>query len=321
MRPLFSKIVGTCYYAVLGALALVTLAGCSVAPPTVQEVQQVPAVVLPSDQQVSTTTPAPKRAALPSFNSIYVIVMENKEYGSVVGNPQLPYINSLIAQYGLATNYDAVTHPSQPNYLALLSGSTQGVTDDGVHEVNGPNLLDQIEAKGRTWRVYEQNLPGGCFTGATASGGYARRHDPAMSFTQISGSPSRCANITDLTNFDPNAANFEFIVPNTCNDMHNCGAPEGDRFLKSFVPGILASRAWKQGGVLFIVWDEGTSNLGGGGRVPLLVISNQVAAGFKSALPHNHYSLVRTIEDAWGLGCLNHACTANNLAEFFVNQR
>lgn len=261
---------------------------------------------------------------VPSFGHVYVIVMENKDYGSIVGSKDAPYTNSVIHKYGLATNYYAVAHPSQPNYLALFSGSTQGVTDDKVHDVSGRNLADQLKAHGKTWRVYAENVPLGCYKGAKASGGedgsgtYARKHEPAISFTDIGNSPSRCAHITDLTHFDPEAANYEFIVPNLCHDTHDCSISEGDAFLRAFVPRILGSNAWKHDGVLFITWDESEQDEGrGGGRVPTLVISPLVRPGFKSSIPHTHYSLLRTIEDAWGLGCLNRTCAASNMAEFF----
>ena len=260
----------------------------------------------------------------PALSYIDVIVMENKEYGNIVGNADAPYINSLIAQYGLATNYTAITHPSEPNYIALFSGSTQGVTTDGVYDLNSKNLADQIEANGKTWRVFAQNVPTNCFTGESASNGadgsgiYARKHNPAISFTDISRSPARCANIADFSHFDPAAANYELIIPNQCHATHDCSVTVGDDFLKGFVPKILNSRAWQDGGVLFIVWDEGPFNvLNGGGHVPLIVISDSVPKGFRSSVAHNHYSLLRTIEDAWGLGCLNQACAANNLDEFF----
>ncbi len=247
--------------------------------------------------------------------------MENKNYEVIVGNSDAPYINSLIAAYGLATNYSGVAHPSEPNYLALFSGSTQGIADDANHDFAGHNLADQLEAQGKTWKMFAQNVPPDCFTGAVATGGedgsgtYARKHEPAISFTDISGSPARCSNITDFTHFDPAAADFEFITPNMCNDMHDCSVATGDAFLQNFVPTILNSPAWKQGGVLFITWDEneGTS----GNRVPTLVISPNVPKGFQSNVAHTHYSLLRTIEDAWGLDCLNNACQANNLNEFF----
>ncbi len=275
----------------------------------------------------ATRTPtiiAPTATASPIFSRVYVIVMENKEYGNIVGSANAPYINRLIAQYGLATNYTGVAHPSEPNYLALFSGSTQGATNDGVYNLDGANLADQLEAKDKTWRVFAENVPPNCFTGEVGINGedgigiYARKHNPAISFTDISGAPMRCANITDFTHFDPAAADYALIVPNLCNDMHDCSVASGDGFLKGFVPKILNSRAWQDGGVLFITWDEGTTNSGGGGRVPLIVISNHVPKGFQSASAHNHYSLVRTIEEAWGLGCLNESCKENTLDEFFT---
>ncbi len=249
--------------------------------------------------------------------------MENHEYSDIVGSSSAPYINSLIAQYGLATNYDALAHPSQPNYIALFSGSTQGVTDDSTVNISATNIADQIEASGRTWKVFAQNYPLNCSTGSSYSGGadgsgtYVRRHNPAISFTDISGNASRCANITDFTHFDPAAANYAFIKPNLCNDMHDCSVSVGDTFLQGFVPTILNSSAWQQGGVLFITWDEGTSTTDGGGHVATIVIASNVTAGYRSSTSYNHYSLVRTIEDAWGLGCLANTCSANNLAEFF----
>jgi hypothetical protein len=248
--------------------------------------------------------------------------MENKGYANIVGNSGAPYINSLIADYGLATNYRGVAHPSEPNYLALFSGSTQGIADDANHDFAGQNLADQLEARGKTWQVFAQNVPLDCFTGATATGGedgagtYARKHEPAISFTDISTSPSRCGNITDFTHFDPAAADFEFIAPNLGNDMRDCSVATGDAFLRSFVPTILSSPAWQQGGALFITWDEGEGSFSSN-QVATLVISQAVPKGFQSDVDHDHYSLLRTIEDAWGLGCLNNTCAANNMNEFF----
>lgn len=285
----------------------------TMAPPSVTPVPQTP---------TPTATPA-RSVGLPVFSHIYLIVMENKEYGKIIGSPDAPYLNSLSARYGLATNYTGVAHPSEPNYFASFSGSTQGATNDGVYNLNGENIADQIEAKGKSWQVFAENVPPNCFTGQSATGGadgpgtYARKHNPAISFTDISRSPARCANIIDFTHFDPAAANYALIIPNLCHDMHDCSVTVGDSFLKGLVPKILNSPAWQKDGVLFITWDEGTTNLGGGGRVPLLVISNRVTQGFQSRAVYNHYSLVRTIQDAWGLGCLNESCQANNLAEFF----
>jgi phosphatidylinositol-3-phosphatase len=249
--------------------------------------------------------------------------MENKEYGDIIGQASAPFISSLTAQYGLATTYLGVAHPSQPNYIALFSGSTQGVSNDSVHNLSVQNLFDQVEAAGKTWRVFAENVPAGCFSGETArngadgSGVYARKHNPAISFTDISRSAARCANITNFAHFDPAAADLEVVIPNLCHAMHDCSVSTGDAFLKGFVPRITSSQAWQNGGVIFLLWEEGTTNQGGGGRVPLIVISKRVAPGFRSDVTHDHYSLLRTIEDAWGMNCLNHSCKANNLSEFF----
>lgn len=265
---------------------------------------------------------SPATATLPAFSHIYLIVMENKEYPSIVGDADAPYINRLIARYGLATRYYAVTHPSEPNYLALFSGSTQGVTDDRIHRISALNLVDELEAKGHSWAVFAENVPLDCYRLNSASGGpdgpgtYARRHEPAIIFRNIAQNPTRCARITNFSHFDPMAADFELIIPNICHDMHDCPVATGDAFLRRFVPRILKSPEFGTS-VLFLTWDEGSTSHGGGGHVATVVIAPQVKAGFTSARWHTHYALLHTIENAWGLGCLAHTCTANDLREFF----
>jgi hypothetical protein len=281
-----------------------------------------------------TATPPPTTGgALPVFKHVYLVIMENEEAKGIVGNASAPYINSLIAKYGLATNYTAVAHPSEPNYIALFSGSTYGIKDDGTYNLAGKNLADQLEAKGRDWRVYEQNLPNptsstSCFKSSSYSGGpdgnavngqtgeYARKHNPAISFTDISGNATRCAKIQNFSHLDPAAADFELIVPNLCNDMHDCGVSTGDTFLKGFLPKIINSPSMA-GSVLFLTWDEGSSGTGGGGKVATVVIGPGIPAGFTSSTAYNHYSLLRTIEDSWKLGCLANSCSANNMAAFW----
>jgi len=269
------------------------------------------------------TTPAATLPTLPNFGHVFVILMENEESTSIIGNSSAPYINDLASRYGLATNDTAVSHPSEPNYLAIWSGSTQGVTDDGVYNFSsGSTLADQIEASGRSWHMAAQNVPLGCYTGATASGGedgagtYARKHEPAISWTSVSGHPTRCARITDFSHFDPTLGNFWFITPNLCNDMHDCSIATGDTFLKGFMPKILSSSVFASS-LVVLTWDEGSTSLGGGGRIATVVISPLGKPAYRSATAHDHYSLLRTVEAAWGLPCLANACTANDLREFF----
>jgi hypothetical protein len=278
-----------------------------------------PASAIPASASPSGSGAA---SAIPPFAHVYLLMMENKEYGKVVGNPSAPFLSDLIARSALATNDHAITHPSQPNYVALVAGSTLGVRDDGKHDLDAPNLFDQIEAAGRSWAVFAQNVPLGCFRGSDATDGpdgpgkYVRKHNPAISFQSITGNPARCARITDFSHFDPAAADFEMIIPNMCNDMHDCPVSTGDAFLRSFVPRIMDSPAFADS-VLFITWDEGTTNEGGGGQVALVATSPLARPGRTSSRAHDHYSLLHTIEEAWGLPCLSNACQANDLADLF----
>jgi hypothetical protein len=248
--------------------------------------------------------------------------MENKEYGRIVGASAAPYLNSLIARYGLTTNFYAETHPSEPNYIALTSGGLQGTSTDGTYDLAVPNLFDQIEASGRTWHVYAQGYPGNCYKtyiagavadGPGAVGEYVRKHNPAMSYSSISGNPARCAGITRLTGFDPAAADFEMIIPNQINDMHSSSVGAGDAFLKAFMPSIIDSPAFG-GSVVFITWDEGDTNDKGGGHIATVVLSPAMTPGARYDGPCTHYSMLRTIEQAWGLPLLGEANAALPIA-------
>ena len=267
--------------------------------------------------------PAGSTLAVRPFSHVFLIVLENKSEQDIIGSPNAPYLNSLIEQYGLANDYQGVAHPSQPNYLAVFSGSTHEVFDDDVHDVSAPSIADQLEAAGRTWRVFAENLPAEpCFTGASATDGpdgpglYVRKHNPAVSFVSISGSPDRCANVQPLAAFDPAAADFQFIVPNMCHTMHDCPVADGDGWLRDFVPSILGSSAWKDDGVLFVTFDEGADK-SRQNELPTLVIAPDAAPGFRSGVAHNHYSLLRTIETGLRVPCLAESCNANTMGEFF----
>jgi acid phosphatase len=288
--------------------------------PTPTAVPRPAATPSPTASLELTASPTPG-SGLPVFNHIYVIILENKEYGRIVGSSAAPYINSLIARYGQITNLYAETHPSEPNYIALTSGGLQGTSTDGSYDLSVPNLFDQIEASGRTWRTYAQGYPGDCYKpyiadavvdGTGALGDYVRKHNPAMSYTSISGNPSRCANITKLEGFDPAAADFEMIIPNEINDMHSSSVGAGDEFLKEFVPQIIDSPAFARS-VLFITFDEGDSNDQGGGHIATIVASPGMKPGSQFTGPATHYSMLRTIELAWGLPLLGEATTASTI--------
>jgi hypothetical protein len=279
-----------------------------------------------SDPAIAGAGRAPESPSTPTavplgIGHVWWIILENHEYGSIIGNRAAPYLNGLVARYGLATRYYATSHPSEPNYVALVAGSTLGVTSDGVYHLSRPSLFGQLAGAGRSWRVYAQDDRAGCFTGSSARGGrdgpgaagtYARKHNPAISFTSVAGNPAQCRNIQPLRAFDPGAAPFEMIVPNLTNDMHDGTIGQGDAFLRAFVPHILTSPPFRAGGVLFITFDEGGSSAGSlgdhGGHVATLIISPGVARGYQYRAYADHWSLLRTTEQLLGLPCLANAC-------------
>ena len=316
-------------------LATTTLTIGSVGPTPTPSPTSTPSGV-PTATPIQTASPTPTAAPtagptappagkLPNFDHVYIVIFENKEYSSVVGSSSAPYINSLIAKYGLATNFTTERPPSEPNYIALTSGSTQGITDDGIYNLGVNNLFDQITASGRTWHSYQQGYPGACFTGSSSkavvdgdgkSGAYVRKHNPAISYTSISGNSSKCANISSFANFDPAAANFEFITPNMINDMHDGTVADGDNFLKAFLPRITGSAAFNNSLVL-LTFDEGSTNVGGGGHIMTVAITPTMPAGYKDTCAYTHYSMLRSIEQAWGLPVLGNASSATTMAALF----
>ncbi len=267
--------------------------------------------------------PTPSGTPGPSHGSRIVVVwLENRE-ASAVTPLSMPYLYGLSVQYGRAAQMFAVAHPSQPNYLAFWSGSTQGVRDDDVHSMDAPNLASQVTAAGLQWRVYAQDVPAGCFLGATYSGPtdgpgvagtYVRKHEPAISFASVAGNPGECAKIQPLASFDAAAADVAFVVPNLCSDAHDCSLADGDTFLRGFLPEVFGSPEWPQT-LLVVTFDEGTSDLGGGGNV-FAMVARQGLSGVVSSVAHDHYGVLRTVEDVLGLPCLAHACAATSLSEF-----
>ena len=190
--------------------------------------------------------PSPTPVAKPH---IFIIVMENKSPSQALSGT---YTASLARRYAFLTNYHAVTHPSLPNNLALTSGNTWRITDDGYHPLPRGGIDDQLTAAGISWRAYMEGMSDDCLTD---SGNYAVRHNPfayyggrcpatVVSFDRLSG---------DLA---ANTPQFVWISPDMRNDTHDCPVECGDAWLASTVPQILSSTAWKQNGVLFFVWDE-----------------------------------------------------------------
>ncbi len=287
------------------------------------------------------------RSDLKNFQHVFVIMMENTGYGHLIGNPNAPWINQAAKKYGLATTYTGVSHPSQPNYIAATSGSTNGVTNDNDITIDVPNIVDQVEGSRRTWKGYMQSyFAGGNSDKLAHSAGnqlYERKHNPFVSYADVQGNLARMANLVDLTQLPSDLSSgevpdYSWISPDQCNDMHGRAAPSsdpcsfsnedsliaaGDSFLKSTVGMIMASSAWIGNSAIFITWDESDfpfvdldgccDAILGGGHVVTLVISHSDHSARMSAVAYNHYSMLATIEQGWKVGCLMNTCDVANV--------
>lgn len=281
---------------------------------------------------VSTQTPtlipestAAAKPLIPNFKHIVIIVLENKEFGTVIGNSLMPNYNRLARDYTLLTQYYAVTHPSLPNYLAVIGGDTFGITTDcNTCFVNAPSLPDMIEATGRTWKTYQEDMPAPCYLGDTAI--YAQKHNPFIYFDPIRMNTARCErSIVPLTTLQTDLdagtlPNFIFITPNLCNSSHDCSLDITDAWLTDLLGRLIpALDASSDSYLIVMLFEEGQGNhsccglpLEAGGRVPVVLYSPLVKNGFEDATPYTHYSLLKTISTAWGLPLLGHAAEDNN---------
>ena len=248
---------------------------------------------------------APKR-----YKHVLVIVMENHSYSAIDGSS--PYLNGLARQCGLASRDVAITHPSLPNYIALTSGDTRGISDDCTDcSTNAPSIFQQVGPRG--WRAYEESMPSPGFTGG-GSGKYAKKHNPAAYYTRIAKAYARNAVPLGTTSAGALAGDlrrnrlrrYSFITPNLCNDEHDCDISTGDDWLRQWVSKIVRSRAYRKGGTaLFITYDEGE---GSDQRVYTVVVSPYTRPATVSGARFSHYSLLKTTEAMLGVRCLAHAC-------------
>ena len=253
-------------------------------------------------------SPSPNPAL--GIQHVFLVVMENHSFNQVWNTSSSPYITSLGNSFAYATNYHALTHPSLPNYLQLYSGSNYNITIDcnpsSSCHVNATNLADNLEAKGLTWKGYMESMPAPC--SLTPSTNYFPRHNPFVYFDDIRNNPARCAShdvpYTNLATDLASAAttpNFAFITPDTCNDMHDCPVSTGDTWLKNNLPAILNSPACTTDKCLLILtWDEDDH---GPTNQVLTIFAGSAAktGGVTSSVPYTHYSLLRTIENIFGL--------------------
>lgn len=280
-------------------LALIlALAGCGGTPQPAAQ---------PSSATTTPGVPSLSPVTSPGASHVFLVVMENHSFDQAMAQP---YTARLAAQYAVATNYHAVAHPSLPNYLALAAGSTFGITDDGYHRLPPDGIGYELTAHGVTWRAYMEGMSRGCMDSPSP---YALKHNP---FAYFGGAcPS---NVVPLTALEPDLAgstpSFVWITPDLCHDGHDCSARQADDFLSMLAPKILASAAWQEGGVLLITWDEDDNH--SGNRVAAIVAAPGLAR-HETARPHDHYSLLATVEDRLGVPRLGMSRQADPLSELF----
>jgi hypothetical protein len=269
---------------------------------------------------------APRR-----YRHVIWIWMENHSYGSIIGSRAAPYVNSLAARCGLATNYHNISHPSLPNYVGGTSGlgftSLQKFTPDCDPTAGCRTAAPSIFSQGETWKAYEESMPAGC--GARNSGEYAVRHNPPpyySALTGCSGSDVPYSQLaTDLAARKLPA--FSFITPNLIDDMHDGTIADGDHWLARNLPTILDSPEYKNGSTaVFVTWDEGaggtvrncaTNAADVGCHVAAIVISPSTKVGTRSGKLFNHYSLLGTAEQLLGLPKLGRAASFPTLMSAF----
>jgi phospholipase C len=279
-----------------------------------------PVHTAPAPTHPNSTSP-PSASALPTpaaLEHVVLILDENKPAASVIGNSAAPYLNALAHSYATATNYGAVTHPSLPNYLALTSGTTAGITSDcnppgGACTAAVRHIGDEIADSGRTWKMYAEDMPTPCAT--SNSGRYAVKHVPFVYYPDVTKDHAFCrAHVVPYTEFAGDLASAEslpaysFVSPNLCNDMHDCSVATGDAWMAQNVARILDSPAFQtQRSLLVIAFDEGDA---ANNVVPCIFAGPAAKRAYATATPFTHYSLLRTIELEWNLPAL----TANDAA-------
>jgi hypothetical protein len=263
----------------------------------------------------------------PQFNHVFLVVEENTNYVDVIGSPSMPYLNDLATRYGLATRYYANTHPSIGNYLVLTAG--QVLTNNDSY--SGPaftqdNVVRRLVAAGKTWKAYAEDLPAvGYVTMGAVNGSYASRHNPVVYFSDVQNSPTQAANVVPFTQFATDLANntlpnFAFIVPNLCNDAHNCSLSTADQWLMTNIDPLVTNAQFQQDGLLLILFDESHSdNTNGGGKVAWVAVSGKSKQGYLSTSLYRHQSTLRLCLQALGVTLFpGSAATAPDMGEFFA---
>jgi len=260
----------------------------------------------------------------PRFGHVFIVTEENTNYSEVIGTTAMPYLNGLIQQYGLATQYYANTHPSIGNYFELSTGQILTNSDGSSTIQNVPNIVRSLVAAGKTWKSYAESIPNACYLGGD-TGNYARKHNIFALLSDVANDPTgQACNIVPFTQFTTDLANgtlptFSNIVPNLCNDAHDCSLGTADTWLRTNIDPLIKSPMFQQDGLLIIVFDEaGSDNTNGGGRIVWVGVSAKSKPGYQSTTLYQHPSTLRLMLKVLGVTPYpGAAATAPDMDEFF----
>ncbi|KAI8368249.1 phosphoesterase family-domain-containing protein [Radiomyces spectabilis] len=243
------------------------------------------------------------------FDRVFIVVFENQDYKTAAKDK---FMSSLADRYNgvTLTNYLATTHPSQPNYIAMISGSTDGTNEDDESNIKRKTIVDLLEKKDISWTTYQEDYPGHC-NKETDIKNYARKHNPFMSFTNISGNKKRCAKIVNSKQLDKDIANnavpqFAFYTPDLMNDAHDSSMSYASRWFKKFLQKRINNPAFSKNTMFVATFDEDDGG-SDDNKVYTVLFGpdfHRSSSKRKDNKRYNHYSLLRTIEDNWDLGDL-----------------
>ena len=254
---------------------------------------------------------------------IFVVILENEDADVAL---QQPFLATLAATGALLRNYHAVSHPSQPNYIAMVAGDAYGITSDAPVTIDVPHIGNLLEAHGLSWTVYAEDYPGNCFVGTSAEDGdpgfFVRRHIPFLSFANVQSNPDRCSRIAPARAFDDDVKNgtlptFAMYIPDTVHDAHDTSVADADAWLRQRFSSLLTDPQFIDGLLFVVVFDEGTTT------GPNVVYCSMNGAGIQPGTVSNswydHYSLLRTFEEILHCGSLHRQDnTADVISDIWI---
>ena len=269
------------------------------------------------------TTASSAKGGSARFGHVVIVVEENTDYSSVIGSSAMPYLNGLASRYGYAKEYYGNTHPSIGNYFMLTTGQIITNDDSYATPVTADNVVRRLIAAGKTWKDYAEDLPSVGYLGYGKTGNYASKHNPIIYFSDVRDDPNQAKNVVPFTQFATDLAggnlpNFSFVVPNLCNDGHDCGLSTVDNWLESQIAPLLSHPTFKRDGLLIITFDESASDTAsGGGRIAWVVVSPKAKTGYTSTTFYQHQSTLRLMLEALGITSFPGASSsAPDMSEF-----